>query len=259
MIVTQARSVLDGIQPGDAATVERHRQAVELVTEIDHLDDVLRDSRTRITAAVAASGTTLTEIFGVGPIVAAMLIGYSGDPTRFATASRYAAYTGCAPIEFSSGGRTTHRLSSGAATGGSTTPCTARRSPRSATATAPGAATTTASSPRARPHAKRSALSNDDSATSSGDTSSLTPNAPTLTEQRARAGQTRERLCRLRDRLTPCNTGSSAQSLPGPEPNPRTTGRHHRPGQPPRAPTAARHPLDNKEVIARARHCARRR
>ena len=111
VIVTQARSVLDGIQPGDAATVERHRQAVELVTEIDHLDDVLRDSRTRITAAVAASGTTLTEIFGVGPIVAAMLIGYSGDPTRFATASRYAAYTGCAPIEFSSGGRTTHRLS----------------------------------------------------------------------------------------------------------------------------------------------------
>ena len=40
-----------------------------------------------------------------------MLIGYSGDPTRFATASRYAAYTGTAPIEFSSGGRITHRLS----------------------------------------------------------------------------------------------------------------------------------------------------
>ena len=40
-----------------------------------------------------------------------MLIGYSGDPTRFTTASRYAAYTGTAPIEFSSGGRITHRLS----------------------------------------------------------------------------------------------------------------------------------------------------
>jgi transposase len=93
------------------AALERHRQAVELVAEIEHLDDVAKDSRTRITAAVAASGTTLTEIFGVGPIVAAMLIGYSGDPTRFTTASRYAAYTGTAPIEFSSGGRTVHRLS----------------------------------------------------------------------------------------------------------------------------------------------------
>jgi transposase len=40
-----------------------------------------------------------------------MLIGYSGDPTRFATASRYAAYTGTAPIEFSSGGCIVHRLS----------------------------------------------------------------------------------------------------------------------------------------------------
>jgi transposase len=30
---------------------------------------------------------------------------------RFTTASRYAAYTGCAPIEFSSGGRIVHPLS----------------------------------------------------------------------------------------------------------------------------------------------------
>jgi transposase len=72
---------------------------------------VMGDSRKRITAAVEASATTLRGIFGVGPIVACMLIGYSGDPTRFATASRYAAYTGTAPIDFSSGGRVTHRLS----------------------------------------------------------------------------------------------------------------------------------------------------
>jgi transposase len=111
VVVTQARSMLDNIVGGDVAAVERHRQAVELVDEIEHLDVVLKDSRARITAAVAASGTTLREIFGVGPVVACMLIGYSGDPTRFTTASRYAAYTGTAPIEFSSGGRVTHRLS----------------------------------------------------------------------------------------------------------------------------------------------------
>ena len=111
VVVTQARSMLDDIVCGDVAAVERHRQAVDLVDEIEHLDVVLKDSRARITAAVAASGTTLTEVFGVGPIVACMLIGYSGDPTRFTTASRYAAYTGTAPLEFSSGGRITHRLS----------------------------------------------------------------------------------------------------------------------------------------------------
>jgi transposase len=111
VVVNQARSLLEGIEPDHVAAVERHRQAVELIDEIDHLEVVMRDSRVRITVAVAASQTTVTEIFGVGPIVACMLIGYSGDPTRFATASRYAAYTGTAPIEFSSGGRVTHRLS----------------------------------------------------------------------------------------------------------------------------------------------------
>ena len=111
VVVNQARSLLEGIEPVDVAAAERHRQAVELIAEIEHLDVVVRDSRARITAAVTASGTTLTEIFGVGPIVAAMLIGYTGDPLRFTTANRYAAYTGTAPVEFSSGGRIVHRLS----------------------------------------------------------------------------------------------------------------------------------------------------
>ena len=111
VVVNQARSLLENLQPGDVAAIERHRQAVELVTDIEHLDAVLKDSRIRISAAVAASQTTLTDIFGIGPIIAAMVIGYSGDPLQFTTASRYAAYTGTAPIEFSSGGRVTHRLS----------------------------------------------------------------------------------------------------------------------------------------------------
>ena len=43
--------------------------------------------------------------------MAAFLIGYTGDPTRFAAADRYAACNGTAPIEVSSGGKTRHRLS----------------------------------------------------------------------------------------------------------------------------------------------------
>jgi transposase len=111
VVVNQARSLLEGISPDDVAAIERQRQAVELVADIERLDAALRDSRARITTAVAASQTSLTEIFGIGPIIAAMLIGYSGDPLRFTTAARFASYTGTAPIEFSSGGRITHRLS----------------------------------------------------------------------------------------------------------------------------------------------------
>ena len=57
-----------------------------------------------------ASGTSLPGIFRVGPILAGMLIGYTGDIARFPTAGHYAAYNGTAPIEFSSSGRTVHRL-----------------------------------------------------------------------------------------------------------------------------------------------------
>ena len=40
-----------------------------------------------------------------------MLIGHTGDITRFRDRDHYAAYNGTAPVEFSSGGRTVHRLS----------------------------------------------------------------------------------------------------------------------------------------------------
>ena len=111
VVAAQAFELLESIQPQGAAAIERHALALELVEDLVHIDLQAKESRRRITAAVPASGTTLTEIFGVGPIIAAVRIGYSGDPRRFATEHRYAAYNGTAPIEFSSAGRKTHRLS----------------------------------------------------------------------------------------------------------------------------------------------------
>jgi transposase len=60
---------------------------------------------------VAASGTSLTELFGVGDVIAAMVIGFTGDVARFRSADAFAAYNGTAPVEVSSGGRRVHRLS----------------------------------------------------------------------------------------------------------------------------------------------------
>ena len=54
--------------------------------------------------------TTVTDVYGVGPIVAAYLIGYTGDITRFATKDRYARYNATAPLEASSGPKPRHRL-----------------------------------------------------------------------------------------------------------------------------------------------------
>ena len=71
----------------------------------------LVESKRRIADAVEAAKTTVTEVVGVGPLVAAMCIGYSGDVRRFASRDHYAAYCGTAPVELSSGGRVIHRLS----------------------------------------------------------------------------------------------------------------------------------------------------
>jgi transposase len=71
----------------------------------------MRASKQRIAEAVRASETSLTELFGVGPVVSAMVIGHTGNIRRFRNRDHFAAYTGTAPIEVSSGGRITHRLS----------------------------------------------------------------------------------------------------------------------------------------------------
>jgi transposase len=65
----------------------------------------------KLTAAVRASGTTLTGISGVGPVVAATVIGAVRDVSRFPDRDHFAACNGTAPIEVSSGQRKIYRLS----------------------------------------------------------------------------------------------------------------------------------------------------
>jgi transposase len=111
IVVAQADQLLAEIAVTTATQRQRLELGFETLDEIRMLDERAKRSKTRITQAVTASGTTLTEMFGVGPIIAALLIGYTGDVTRFATSGHYAAYNGTAPVEFSSSGRTVHRLS----------------------------------------------------------------------------------------------------------------------------------------------------
>ena len=65
----------------------------------------------KLAVAVKASSTSLTELFGVGPVIAATVIGDAGEVSRFASRDHFASYNGTAPIEVSSGNRKIHRLS----------------------------------------------------------------------------------------------------------------------------------------------------
>jgi transposase len=108
---TDAAKFLATVTPTDPVAQLRKDLLAELAADIAGIEAQIKQSRRRIRDAVQASGTTVTDVFGVGPVIAAMLIGNSGDMSRFANRDRYAAYNGTAPTEFSSGGRTVHRVS----------------------------------------------------------------------------------------------------------------------------------------------------
>ena len=151
-----AAHLLEEITPQDAVAVARAELAAGFVEDLRGVDTRIRETRGKLAAAVAAAGTSLTGLFGVGPVIAAAVIGdvrtvsaspaaATSPPTTAPRRSR------CPPAA----GRSTG--CPGAGTGGSTTPSTWPRSPRSATPAARAAPTSTRSWPTARPARKRCA------------------------------------------------------------------------------------------------------
>lgn len=106
----RAAAELRRIRAHDSAEAQRRAICVELLAEVRLADRELDATYKRIVAAVAAANTTVTDVHGVGPIGAAILIGYTGDIFRFPTAGHYARYNATAPIAASTGPNPHHRL-----------------------------------------------------------------------------------------------------------------------------------------------------
>src|SRR5205823_1051800 len=75
------------------------------------IDARIRATRKKTAAAVRAAGTSLTRLFGIGPVSAATVIGDVRQVSRFPGRDHFAACNGTAPIEVASGGRKIYRLS----------------------------------------------------------------------------------------------------------------------------------------------------
>jgi transposase len=107
----RAARILRSIRPQRSSSRIRRRLASEVLRDVRTLDRKIADLNGRIEAEVQASSTTLTEIFGIGPILAAKIIGTVGSVARFPTKAHFASYCGTAPVEASSGEVVRHRLS----------------------------------------------------------------------------------------------------------------------------------------------------
>jgi hypothetical protein len=98
-----AARILAQISPSGAVALARAELAAEFLADLRHLDAQLRETRKKLAAAVGASPTTLTQVFGVGPVIAGTIIGDVGDVSRFPSRDHFAADNGTAPVEVSSG------------------------------------------------------------------------------------------------------------------------------------------------------------
>jgi transposase len=109
----QAKVLLARVRPRDAAGKTRRRVAAELIADLQQVYDRSKAADKELTALLKETGTTLTQLRGIGPSGAARLLVEVGDITRFPTRAHFASWTGTAPIDASSGDHVRHRLSRG--------------------------------------------------------------------------------------------------------------------------------------------------
>jgi transposase len=106
-----ASRLLAGIRPVGPVEAARKQLARDLVLEIRDADRRLKLLTAQIAETVAATGSHLTEVDGVGPVVSGRLLARTRRMSRFPTAAAFASYAGVAPVEVSSADRVRHRLS----------------------------------------------------------------------------------------------------------------------------------------------------
>jgi transposase len=104
---TTARSLLRGDR---SVRAELGRKRLD---ELSRLEREIAAMDRRIEATVRKTGTSLTSIPGVGPFIAAKILGEVGDPSRVRSKPAFAVLSGTAPLSASSGQVQRHRLNRG--------------------------------------------------------------------------------------------------------------------------------------------------
>jgi len=109
----KAAALLRGLRPATATAACRRQLARDLLGDLRRVDARLKANKAQVREALAVTGTTLTDVHGLGVVLAAKLLGHVGDITRFPSQDHFASYTATAPLDASSGNQQRHRLNTG--------------------------------------------------------------------------------------------------------------------------------------------------
>ena len=99
------------LRPDPPVDLVRVHLAHEHVADIQGLDTKIKTVSRQIGELVTASGTHLTDLYGVGPVIAGRILSEVENINRFPSRHHFASYNGTAPIDASSGEQVRHRLS----------------------------------------------------------------------------------------------------------------------------------------------------
>jgi transposase len=88
----RATALLAAVTPAGAPAVTRHELAADLVADARQLEQRIAAIEARIKTGVAQSNTSLVQLFGVGPVLAATFLGEVGDIGRFPSKHHFAAH-----------------------------------------------------------------------------------------------------------------------------------------------------------------------
>src|SRR5829696_1286169 len=110
LTAAKAAALLRRVRPVTATAACRRQLARDLLGDLRRVDARLKANKAQLQEALAATGSTLTQVHGLGVIRAAKPLGHVGDIGRFPSQDHFASYTATAPLDASSGNHQRHRL-----------------------------------------------------------------------------------------------------------------------------------------------------
>ena len=87
--------------------------AQEQLADLIGLDSRIKEMTKRLVVVLTDHPTELSDLQGIGPVVAARIIAEVDDVRRFCSRDHFASYCGVSPLDASSGDKERHRLNRG--------------------------------------------------------------------------------------------------------------------------------------------------
>lgn len=113
LTAAQAKKLLDLLEVDvvDVAGRTRWQLLGTLVEELAGIDQSVKSTDKNLRELIAATGSHLMDLYGLGPASTARLLGDVGDISRFKSKGHFASWNGTAPLDVSSGDNDHQRLS----------------------------------------------------------------------------------------------------------------------------------------------------